>query len=58
MRCHGATDICKPVRNSTTVNTITESVSVMSTATVTVDAVATASRKNAVISEKKLNTTS
>ena len=53
MRCHGATDICKPVRSNTTVNTITDSTSVMSTAMVTVDADVTASRKKAVISEKK-----
>lgn len=53
MRCHGAIDIAKPVRNSTTVTTITDSTSVMRTAVVTVDADAMASRKNAVISEKK-----
>ena len=53
MRCHGAIDNNQPVRNSTTVSAITDSTSVMSTAVVTVDADARASRKNAVISEKK-----
>ena len=53
MRCHGATDMLKPVRSNSSDNTIPDSNNVMSTAAVTVDAEVKASRKNALISEKK-----